>query len=88
MPISITASTRTVYALTFIGFITLLFYLAWSVGITPASKGEREFIDILKHSSFSNETHIKAAITVAEESPYISRQHFFAAKKAFDTVNH
>lgn len=65
------------------GGITLLWVGLWMVGVVPASTQERAFIEDLRASTFSSRPQVAAAISAADSSAYISRQHYFAAEKAF-----
>lgn len=65
------------------GGITLLWVCLWMVGVVPASTQERAFIEDLRTSTFSSRPLVAAAISAADGSPYVSRQHYFAAEKAF-----
>ena len=65
------------------GGITLLWVGLWMVGVVPASTQERAFIEDLRASTFASRPRVAAAISAADSSPYVSRQHYFAAEKAF-----
>lgn len=73
-------------ALMLSGLVALMYFGAWSVGITPASQGEREFITQLAKSPFGADPAVKAAVDVANNATYISRRHFFKAETAFQTA--
>lgn len=67
-----------------LGMITLIYFYAWSVGITPANKAEREFIEALNHKYHT--TKVKALHETIRNSNYVSRRHFFAAEDAFNDI--
>lgn len=77
---------RVLFGMAALGCLTLIGFLAWSAGITPASHDEREFISMLGRSAFSDEPRVKAVVAVADEASYVARHHFFAAEEAFNAV--
>ncbi|MDX1252319.1 MAG: hypothetical protein IDH49_08770 [Gammaproteobacteria bacterium] len=69
--------------LTIAASLFLLYLAAWFVGVAPASEKEREFINMLEHSSFSHDPHIKAVVAIVNDSIYISRYDYLMAEQAF-----
>lgn len=66
-----------------VGALFAAYLLLWTVGVTPASAKEREFIATLKTSSFANRPRVLAALARAEADWYVSRRDFNAAADAF-----
>jgi len=61
----------------------IAYLLLWSLGITPASKLEREFIDMLRESDFASEPRVAYVLTEIDASVYTSRRDFRLAEAAF-----
>lgn len=66
--------------------LVALFFAAWVVGITPASKSEREFITLAEKSELRKNPSMKAALGQAGTALYISRRHFFAIEDSFRQI--
>ena len=77
-----TKSINILKLLIVMGVVLIGWFSAWRIGITPASRLEREFIQMVKESHLSKTPSVQAAIEVTNNSSYVSRRHFCAVADA------
>lgn len=63
--------------------LAALYFILWSMGVVPASAKEREFMSLLRGSELAQVPQVSAALAAADDSLFVSRQHFWAAESAF-----